>query len=759
MAKRQPEKNKTNPLLARFNDDVMDLAILKCTHFVGAHKLIAEGNRSHMDIQDAKQLRLLSDDAEGKLVQKEGVLAVVYSEKLWFDKSALLALMREDNANADVAKPETEVDAFGCVHQLMLASSCSSQTVIAEDEVMSQIQDIGFGNLSPNDWRILVRFRLLLPQAHATLLLQCLFSICNGRARSSVDNFAKINGLHPKRHAWAKVFLLLELYLNLLITDSNKADSIAALSQHSCTAPKVLEARKVDKAAIAELANERNILDLVTKFFVDTYKHYQIGTVVDDQIDEGQVIRANAGLMVALGRTLTKVGEALVRRKKEVQVATKHLVIKTQAIEAEDAEKPKIIADIMHDRLPKIEEKFSAALSKAKVFNDVRKKPKALHRREKSAAASSQPTAAGAVSQPEASLPDEVVVKVRDDGSLDDTMNIADVVKCLGLFGTGAGGRVHVRSLSTLLGTGIAFSAYEVRVVELNPPEATIKVTGVSGKDMNPIIKILNVNIDDLTVAEQDKVEREEKDPLKKRPDSSMQRLPAYDYTTRVLKWMEHEIESHLEQCACNTEADLAEPLEIINVTRVDEASHIVPFVQCRAKRAIPTAALRPFPHGGMLLAASAVSQRESVEARLRGLAQCYIKCVQMIAIAGRKTRDTQAPFTQEFLLYTAFNEKGLVETSASGEKQFGYVSHFWAVMLTDRDNADLVNMHPYIDEYKLPAPIATHFPMPFNVKVAVTLPFLTNKKDLSPGELLMLPYDGGCNELMSVPPSLSRSS
>ena len=220
---------------------------------------------------------------------------------------------------------------------------------------------------------------------------------------------------------------------------------------------------------------------------------------------------------------------------------------------------------------------------------------------------------------------------------------------------------------------------------------------------------------------------------------------------------MQHEVESFLELCACTTGGALADLVEVINVSKDNESSTF-PLVQCRAKVMIPVGTLKLFPHGGVLAAESAVSQREPVEAKLKGLAECYMKCVQLRAAVARKTRDTEAPYRQDFFLYNPFSEKGLVETSASGSKECGYVAPFWAVMLTGRDQGHAVNMHPYIENYKLPSPIANTFPLVFNVNLVVTLPFLSNRTALRPGELLMLPYDGGCVEIFSVPPSLQLS-
>ena len=54
----------------------------------------------------------MDDDMEGKIIQEQGVAAIDYSAKLWDDSAARLAIMREDNLDAAVAKSETELDAF-----------------------------------------------------------------------------------------------------------------------------------------------------------------------------------------------------------------------------------------------------------------------------------------------------------------------------------------------------------------------------------------------------------------------------------------------------------------------------------------------------------------------------------------------------------------------------------------------------------------------------------------------------------------------
>ena len=116
-----------------------------------------------MNRPEGAPLTLLDSDIEGGIIQQQGVQALVYSEKLWWDKSALLAMMREDNANAEVAKAETELDAFGLVSQVVVGLVATSQqssgsggyepTTLSVDQVMAKIGEVGFGTIPQEHWQ------------------------------------------------------------------------------------------------------------------------------------------------------------------------------------------------------------------------------------------------------------------------------------------------------------------------------------------------------------------------------------------------------------------------------------------------------------------------------------------------------------------------------------------------------------------------------------------------------------------------------
>ena len=59
-------------------------------------------------------------DIEGRLIQTEGPLCVIYEGGLLRDEQALIAMSSEYNLNANVGMPESEATGFGKVCQLFI---------------------------------------------------------------------------------------------------------------------------------------------------------------------------------------------------------------------------------------------------------------------------------------------------------------------------------------------------------------------------------------------------------------------------------------------------------------------------------------------------------------------------------------------------------------------------------------------------------------------------------------------------------------
>ena len=68
-----------------------------------------------MDPPYGIRLQLKDGDSEGMLIQSHGVIAFVYSDtyrRCGMTLLHIIAVMREYNLDADIAKGETELDAF-----------------------------------------------------------------------------------------------------------------------------------------------------------------------------------------------------------------------------------------------------------------------------------------------------------------------------------------------------------------------------------------------------------------------------------------------------------------------------------------------------------------------------------------------------------------------------------------------------------------------------------------------------------------------
>ena len=162
--------------------------------------------------------------------------------------------MREDNLDAEIAKSETELDAFGHASRVVSELTVGYEQrgkVIKAEEVMAKLEEMGYGIMPAKDWQHLVNFRLFLSKAHADMLLDCLFQVCNGRVKTVPKTYTQIHNLHPKSNAWPKVFLMVETYCGELL-DAEKGQHRA--SSHQGPEPKVV--KTLDVKAIKLLSHE-----------------------------------------------------------------------------------------------------------------------------------------------------------------------------------------------------------------------------------------------------------------------------------------------------------------------------------------------------------------------------------------------------------------------------------------------------------------------------------------------------------------------
>ena len=115
--------------------------------------------------------------------------------------------------------------------------------------------------------------------------------------------------------------------------------------------------------------------------------------------------------------------------------------------------------------------------------------------------------------------------------------------------------------------------------------------------------------------------------------------------------------------------------------------------------------------------------------------------------------------FEEDFVLYSAMSHKQLATMGLDNNVELHYFSPYWAVMLAGRDTK-MSNMIAYMEDYKWQHLVAlTHGQPQYGALFNLKLPFLTNRANLAPGDLLVLPYDGGMSEILcdKFPPMPSR--
>ena len=125
---------------------------------------------------------------------------------------------------------------------------------------------------------------------------------------------------------------------------------------------------------------------------------------------------------------------------------------------------------------------------------------------------------------------------------------------------------VGVRSASTLFGTGIAFTTTQIKIIEWNPPEVRVAVTGMETMSMKEIVKEITVDIDQLVPLEKDNKDQDsgvETDTLKRLASTTMQRWPSMCFDSAVKDWMRFSIEQLLQNMACSTAVDMEAKVEV----------------------------------------------------------------------------------------------------------------------------------------------------------------------------------------------------
>jgi hypothetical protein len=165
--------------------------------------------------------------------------------------------------------------------------------------------------------------------------------------------------------------------------------------------------------------------------------------------------------------------------------------------------------------------------------------------------------------------------------------------------------------------------------------------------------------------------------------------------------------------------------------------------MQCRVKKHITAGALRLYPYGGQFLHVEDDVGRKAIEKGF-SLKPCYIRGISV----KTKVVNSARLWVENYILYSAMSHKSSPLTTVGPDDKVTCTRHFspfWAVLLVGRDTSQMVNMIPYVEEYVVPQAVPKHHgKMNVGNQVLIEMPFLANRCELKPGDLLALPFDGG---------------
>ena len=294
------------PLCPRATDE-MCFALLTRTHFTSAQKLVKEGNRNLYN-ENAKPIRLKKDDDEGHLIQRDGVLCVLYGEDLWYNTAALQALMAEDNDDASIVLAEDEVSALGRVDATIRSLAARPNARLTMESVLDEMKNHKANRLPAANLMHLIRFRMGIPSSCAKIFTDCVFNKSQGRVTVNTENYDRIAQIKTNDWHWIKICLMVYLY-----TQSSQVESLLPTLDKSST--NKVEVICYKKDIYQAIGQETELADRVTNFIKMALERYKQPKTEDgSQLREYRkdlLVKARGELLGKCGRALFKVGQKI----------------------------------------------------------------------------------------------------------------------------------------------------------------------------------------------------------------------------------------------------------------------------------------------------------------------------------------------------------------------------------------------------------------------------------------------------------------
>ena len=151
--------------------------------------------------------------------------------------------------------------------------------------------------------------------------------------------------------------------------------------------------------------------------------------------------------------------------------------------------------------------------------------------------------------------------------------------------------------------------------------------------------------------------------------------------------------------------------LQVVYIPMCDGRESAEPcYIQCRAKLHVPCGALRLYPYGGTVLHLNNGTKRMKIEPRFN-LKSCYMRCVRASAEMSEECQMYSECIMKSFIMYSALPER--VTLAPENQVVLNHIPHFWAVMRAQHhlhnQPKQMSNMIPYMEEYTLGSPEASH--------------------------------------------------
>ena len=136
-------------------------------------------------------IELVATDVEGRWIQENGLLAVVYDEQLYGDHAAMSSVASQDNLNQQTQLAETEMNVF-CRVSFVFEEPATDKKPASEKEVLKHLESMGLGPFTTQEWSFFIVLRVALPKRVADMMVAIQFQATSSQVRVRAANFGTV---------------------------------------------------------------------------------------------------------------------------------------------------------------------------------------------------------------------------------------------------------------------------------------------------------------------------------------------------------------------------------------------------------------------------------------------------------------------------------------------------------------------------------------------------------------------------------------